>query len=472
MCVSTSPLRVKSGRHGQYRPSGVVPSRGATLRDVARGAVRNFETALGALGVLALTITGILVTGWNPVPRVTDWWEKVASNTGKLSSPDTTWTERIGGQPSSAVIAGDAIVVSMRGTVEARALSTGTVLWQKEADWAGVAGDGANMVAIVGRRGTGLQALDPASGTERWKDGGAIGAWTYRDVVLTLSCGGMTDCTLMARAPRDGAQVWKLTLPGIGRVHNGVNSDLLGTQLLAEAYGDAISAMPRTIPAMLGFPLDQKVQVVDTVNGKRLRQEDPTNTSRVVVAGGRVLVSTATPKDGNCRYSLEGRDAGTGKTLWKKDGYDLRTASGAGCEQRKDPSGADTVVAATRGDNREVFLSPRDGHEMWAGADGDRIVAADSQYGLVRTDGGKNLLVVGLDRGGKLWQQAVPAKADVAISRYAVLVRDAAGGKVQAYAPDSGRLLLDAKTTADVLGVGPGGLMVGRGRTIGYLPFS
>ncbi|GAA2375587.1 PQQ-binding-like beta-propeller repeat protein [Dactylosporangium salmoneum] len=439
---------------------------------MARGAVRNFETALGAIGVLALIITGILVTGWNPIPKVTDWWEKVASSAGQLSTPETAWTERVGGQPLSAVIAGDTVLVNMRGTVEARSLSAGTMLWQREADWAGVAGDGGAAVAIVGRRGAGLVALDPSSGAERWKDKDAVGAWTFRENVLTIACGGLTDCTLSARAPRDGAQSWKLTLPGIGRVLNGINSDLLGTDVRAEAYRDAIGAMPGAIPAMLGFPVEQKVKVVDTLRGKLLREEEPTNTSRVVVAGGRVLVSSAVPKDGHCRYSLEARDPGTGKTLWKKDGYDLRTASGAGCEQRRDPAGADTVLVATRGDNREVFLSPRDGREMWAGADGDEIVAADGQYGLVRTDGGKTLAVVGFDKGGRLWQQTIPDKADVALSRYAVLVRDSREGRLIAYSPSGGTKLLDAKTTADVIGVGEHGLMIGRGRTIGYLRYT
>jgi outer membrane protein assembly factor BamB len=439
---------------------------------VARGAVRNFETALGALGVLALVITGIVVTGWNPVPKVTDWWEKVADSTGKLATPDTTWTERVGGQPSAAIVAGSAAVVVMRGTVEARALSTGAVLWQREADWAAVAGDGVNTVAVVGRRGQGLAALDPATGNERWKDKDVVGAWTYRDTVLTLACGGLSDCTLTARAPRDGAQIWKLTLPGIGRVLNGANPELLGTDPMSDTYRDAIKAMPRAIPAMLGFPIEQKVRVVDVAHGKLMPDASPSNTTRIVVAGGRVLASTASPKDGSCRFSLEARDAATGKAVWKKDGYDLRTASGAGCEQRHDPRGADTVVVATRGDNREVFLSPRDGREMWAGAEGDEIVAADSQYGLVRSEGGKTLSVVGFDKGGRLWQQAVPPKADVAVSRYAILVRDSAEGRVFAYEPVSGRLLLDVKTTSDVIGIGEQGVMLGRGRTIGYLPFA
>src|SRR4051812_45086837 len=149
---------------------------------VARGKVRNFETALGAIGVLALVITAILVTGWNPLPKVSgdfgDWWEKVASSSGKLAEPETLWTDRVGGQPSAAVIAGDAVIVQMRGTIEARGLRSGTELWTKEADWAAMAGDGSNLIAVVGRRGKGLEAIDPASGTVKWKTD-AIGAWTY-----------------------------------------------------------------------------------------------------------------------------------------------------------------------------------------------------------------------------------------------------------------------------------------------------
>lgn len=446
------------------------------LERVARGAVRKFETALGAIGVLALIITAILVTGWNPLPRVswdvTDWWEKVASSSGKLSEPETLWSDRVGGQPSAAVIAGDAVIVQMRGTIEARGLRNGTKLWTKEADWSAIAGDGAGLVAIVGRRGKGLEALDPASGTVKWKDGGAVGAWTYRDSVLALSCDGLTDCSLAAHSPKDGAQIWKLVLPGIGRVLAGVNSDLLGTRLLSDTYDDAVRATPGSVPAMLGFPIDQRVQVVDTITGKRLRTEEPTNSSRVVVVGGRVLVSTAAPKDGNCRYSLEARDATTGKVVWKKDGYDLRTSSGAGCEQRRDPAGTDTVIAATRGDNREVFLSPRDGRELFVGGPGDTLVAADSQYGLIRGGDKKTLQVINLTTGKTAWTQEITEKADVAITRYAVLVRDSGAGTVKAYKPDSGGLRLDAKTTSDVLGVGPDGLMISRGRNIGFLPYS
>jgi outer membrane protein assembly factor BamB len=435
---------------------------------VASGkAVGRFEAALGVIGVLALATTYILITGWNPLPQMQDWLKR----TGQLSTPEASWVQRVGGQPSAAVVAGASVIVTMRGTIEARSLRTGDVLWSREADWAAVAGDESGAVAVIGRRGKGLEAVDPASGNARWKDPNAMGAWTFRDVVLTLGCGGLSDCTLTAHQPSDGGQRWKMTLPGIGRVLAGVNSDLLGSRQLSPTYREAIDAAPAAVPSLLGFPIDDRVQIVDTAIGKRLREEKPTSTTRIVVVGGRVLISTAVPRDGNCRYSLEARDASTGKSVWKKDGYDLRTASGAGCEQRNDPAGSGGVLAATRGDNRDVFVAARDGRELWVGAPGEAAVATDGQFGVVRSGDKQRLKVVDLASGSLLWEQPVAAKSAVAITPYAVLVSDPGAGTLKAYSPRAGRQILDVKTGSDVLGYGPSGLMIGRGRTIGFLPF-
>src|SRR5207248_2384316 len=164
-----------------------------------------------------------------------------------------------------------------------------------------------------------------------------------------------------------------------------------------------------------------------------LAQQTPSGTTRVVVVGGRVLRSTASPRGGNCRYSLTAVDPASGRTVWQRDGYDLGTASGAGCEQRRDPGGGGDALAAIRGDNRPVFLSARDGRELWTG---------------------------GLD-----------PHASVAVTRNAVLVTSAAIGRLAALEPGSGRTLVNVESTATVLGVGADGLVVGRGRTIGYVTF-
>jgi outer membrane protein assembly factor BamB len=296
-------------------------------------------------------------------------------------------------------------------------------------------------------------------------------AWTYQDVVLSLTCPGLSDCTLAARAPSDGAVRWKTVLPGIGRLLAGVNKPLLGSRELASSYVEALANVPVPVPRALGFPLDRRVQVIDTATGRRLREESPSETVRVVVVGGRVLVSTAVPRDGACRFTVEARDPASGRTLWHKDGYDLRTASGVGCEQRRDPGGNDGVLAATRFDNRDVFLSAVDGRELWTGAPGESILATDGRFGLIRSADRASVRAIDLARGTTLWSQDAAPKSAVALTRYAVLITDLAVGRLIALEPTSRRVLLDVHSDADVIGYGPTGLVLGRGRTIGFLPY-
>lgn len=440
---------------------------------MARGkAVGRFEAALGLIGVVALAVTVSVITGWNPLPRVQKGVEDWLARTGSIAEPPAKWVKRVGGQPTAAVVAGSAVIVTMRGTIEGRSLTNGEVLWSREADWAAVAGDENAAVAVVGRRGFGLEVVDPATGAAKWKDGSAVGAWTYRDMVLTLSCGGLSDCTLKARDPGTGAMRWKGVLPGVGRVHAGANSPLLGSRTLANTYHQAVEASPHPVPALLGIPVDGRVTVLDTADGARLREQKPSSTSRVVVLGDRVIVSTAVPRNGNCRYTLEARDPSSGATVWKKDGIDLRTSSGAGCEQRRDPPGGGSVLAATRGDNRDVFLSVDDGHEIWVGAEGETAIATDGRYGVVRSADRKTIKVIDLGSGATLGHHDLPPKANVALTRYCVLVEDPATTQLVAYAPRTAAVMANVKTSGDVIGYGPTGLMLGRGRTIGFVPYT
>jgi hypothetical protein len=438
-----------------------------------RRAFGRFEAALGIIGIGALATTLFLTTGWDPVTtlHLDELWAWVKSPS-TLSTPPTTWTERVGGQPTAAAVAGDTVVVTMRGVVEARNLRSGEVRWTREGDWGAVAGEDRAAVAVVGRaQGHGYDVVDPGTAATRWSDGGAIGAWTYRDAVLSLTCPGLSDCVLAARAPLDGATRWKTSLPGVGRTLAGVNHPLLGSRELASSYAEAMAGSPRPVPRLLGFPLNGRVQVVDTSSGRLLREEKPSDTTRVVVIGGRILASTAVRREGNCRYTLEARDAGTGRTLWKKEGYDVRTGSGVGCEQRRDPGGADNVVAAIRGDNREVLLSIVDGSELWVGAPGEAVLATDGRYALVRTADRKSVKEVDVTNGATVWSRAAAPDAAVAVTRYAVFVTDFAAGRLLALEPGSKRVLLDVKSSATLLGYGPTGVVLHISRTVGFLPY-
>lgn len=439
----------------------------------SRRAFGRFEAALGLIGVLALGGTYIVITGWNPWPQMQADLTKWMAQAGSLAEPKASWSVRVGDSPTAAVVAGSTVLITHRGSVEARGLVDGTPKWNRDADWAALAGVGPTSVAIVGKKGSGLVALDPATGATKWKDASATAVWTYTDAVLTLACSGLTDCTLRDRDPGNGNTRWTMTLPGIGRVLSGANTALLHSRELSGTFASAIDAVPRPLPAMLGFPTDQRIQVVDTSDGKRLREAKATDTSRVVVLGGRVLTSTATPKDGSCRYTLEADDAASGRLVWKREGYDLHTADGAGCEQREDPPGDDTYLAATRGDNKDAFLSTHDGREVWVAPDGLTAVAAYGGYGVVRTPDKTSIHVLDLAHGGHtLWTKTVPAGAGIAVTDDAVFVNIPDSGEIIGYAPATGAKILDEKTDGQVLGFGPTGVMLGRGRLVGFVPFT
>jgi len=421
---------------------------------------------LGIVGVLALVVSYVLITGFNPVPGTLDWLDRMRS----VSQPETVWQVRLGGRPEVAVPAGPAVVVLMRGRVEVRDLRTGGEMWTRDVSWAAVAGADAGAVVVAGRAGRrGYEVVDPTSGAVRWTDEHAVGVWTYRDVVLALTCQGLAECALAARDPLGGDVRWRTALPGVGKVLAGANHELLGSRELVPAGLDARMAGPVEAPPMLGFPLGGKVQVVELASGRRVREAEAGGTTRVVVVAGRLLYSTAQRQQGQCRYTLEARDPRTGGVVWRKAGYDLGTASGAGCEQRRDPAGGGGALAAVRGDNREVLLNAYDGRELWVGAPGERALATDGLVALVRSGDGRAVRAVDLGGGGDLWRREVSPEAEASLTRHAAVFVDGEAGRVVAVEAGSGRLLVDARTSASLVGVGPDGLVLAAGRNLGLL---
>lgn len=426
---------------------------------------RRLENLLGVVGIVALVITYSLITGWNPVPGMLDWLARA----GSVSSPETAWKTRLGTKPEHAVVAGPAVVVVMRDAVEARDAKTGEELWSREVRWAAVAGADATAVVVVGHGSRGYEVIDPSSGKVRWEDAEASGVWTYRDLVLALTCAGSAECTLAGRAPVDGQVRWRTRLPGGGKGLAGVNSELPGSRDLMSSTLDALGAAPTDAPQVLGIPLGGKVQVVETETGRRLREVEAGADTRVVVIGGRVLHSRAQGQQGRCRYALEARDPATGQTVWRKDGYDLRTASGVVCEQRRDPAGGAGTLVAAREDGREILIGAGDGRELWVGAPGERAVATDGYRVLVRGADGRSVKAVDLGAQKTLWEQSVTGEAKAGLTRHAaVIVSD---GRVRALDPGSGLLLVEARTIAQVIGAGADGIVLASGRTVGLLPF-
>jgi hypothetical protein len=423
------------------------------------------KTFLALLGLIAVPVTYGLVTGWNPVPGWIDKLNKVRS----LSQPATLWAVRVGDQPSSALVDGGVVVIFEPGTVEGRDARTGAQVWTGAADWAAAAGSGAaGSVVVLGRRGHGYRTVDAYDGRERWSDAKAVGVWTYTDLIVDISCADLFSCTLRGRSPSTGAVRWHAPLDGNGRTLGGANRTLARLRPPSSGYTASLANAPRAAPPLLGFRLDDKVQVYSTRGGQRLRSYRTGPEQWVTVVSDRVLISSSSYRGGVCRFTVSAQDPASGQTVWQRSGWDLRTNTGIGCDQNRDPTGGGAFVVAVAPDGHDALLNARTGDEAYQVPGGQSVLATDGDV-IVLRDGERVRAV--RRSGSTLWTRAANRHALVGLGPGAVLVTDPDAGRLAALDPISGRVLVDAKTQATLLGYSDGGLVLSNGRKVGLLPY-
>jgi hypothetical protein len=420
--------------------------------------------AFAATVVIVLASTGV----WNPFPAMWEW----VNQSRPLSSPAVAWQQRLGGTPKSVTIAGNAVVVEHRTTVEARGLSGGVRLWQRDADWAAVAGEDAGAVVVTGELLVkGYDVVDPLTGSVRRHDSFAVAVWTFRNAILDVRCAAARDCTLSAWEPRGGAPLWRAQLPGVGFVLFADNPEVLGTRPFSVPRVNDDAGGPLWMPQLIGFPIDGRVYVVDTTSGSVLRELEPDREDRVVVAGGRVLRVVADARDGGCYFTVAASDAATGGEVWRQDGLNLRTAE-AGCAQRRDPLGHENVLAAVAYDGREMLVDAYDGRALWIGGSGAKVAATDSRHALIRSADGRAVSGIVLGSTGVAWRRPVHRDARIALARFAAIAVDREAERVIALDPATGADLVAVRSSATVAAVGPGGMILVDRREIGYVVFA
>ncbi|SFF52377.1 hypothetical protein SAMN05421541_112115 [Actinoplanes philippinensis] len=411
-----------------------------------------------ALTVLATTHT------WNPFPQLWSW----ITTSGPVA-PGTRWQQSLGGTPQSVSIAGEAVIVEYRTSVEAYGLTAAVKLWSSDADWAAVAGKGANSVVVTGRLLTkGYQVLDPSTGAVRRADTAASAVWTYQDAIVDLSCGGGDSCRLTAWDPRAGTQLWSVATGSIGFVLDAANPDLPDTRRLVSGAVDDDVAGPPALPGLIGLPHDGEVRVIDTATGRLVQTVRPARDQRIVVVGGRVLTVTGTARDGTCYYGVVGGSP-AGEVVWRRDGLNLRTAdNGSACEQDQDPAGGYNVVLGVDPYGREVLINGYDGRNLWYGDKESTVLAVDDAYAVIRK--GASIRGFSFTKDKNVWRQDDRPDAGAALTPYAAIV--ASEGRVTALSVSSGTVRADVRTDAKVFTVGPDGLILVAGRDMAYLPFS
>jgi outer membrane protein assembly factor BamB len=436
----------------------------ATLAHMAEGRWKSYLlAAVVILIVLATTHT------WNPWPKFWTWF-----NTSEpIAAGAAQWQQTIGGSPQKVQIAGDAVIVSYRTSVEAYGLGAGVKLWNSDADWATVAGQGTDAVVVTGRLLTkGYQVVDPRSGAVRRADTTATAVWTYSDAVLDLTCAKGSDCTLTAWSPTGTQPRWQVSTGGIGFVLDAADPDLPDTHQLTGQGIDNDVAGRGPLPGLIGLPDDGKVRVINTATGKVAQTASPGLGQRIVVVGGRVLTVTGTAADGTCYYGVVATDPPSGQTVWRRDGLNLRTAgNGSGCKQDRDPAGGEDVVLGVDPVGREELISAHDGVVLWHGVKGENVLSVNDAYALIRSTNHDSLGAFSFAGGQTVWRRDVGANVSAALTGYASVVVTDRPSRVVAVDPRSGSVLVDIKTDAKVFTVGPAGLIVVSGRNMAYLPF-
>jgi hypothetical protein len=423
---------------------------------------KSFAVFAGAV-LLVLTTTGV----WNPFPRVWTW----VNATPPIAAGAAQWQQRLGGAPQSVTFAGTAVIVEYHTSVEAFGLGAGVKLWQSDADWAAVAGDGGDAVVVTGRLLTkGYQVLDPRSGAVRRRDTQATAVWTYLNAIVDLRCAKAT-CVLTAWEPRGARPLWTVGTGGIGFVLNAANPDLPDTHPLTSPQVDDDAAGPSFMPGLIGLPDDGKVRVVDTASGRVVLTASPAGDQRVAVAGGRVLTVTGTAHDGTCYYGVVASDPPTGQRVWSRDGLNLRTADdGSACKQDRDPAGGYDVVLGVDPYGRRELIAASDGRVLWHGAKDEDVLAVDDGFAIVRSADRSTVHSIAFG-GGTGWRRSVNDGAGAVLTPFAAIVANTNPSRITALTPRGGAVLAEVRTDAKLFAVGPTGMILVSGRDMAYLPF-
>ena len=413
--------------------------------------------------VVVLAATGV----WNPFPDLWDW----ASRSRRSPSPTPVWQQRVGGTPTQRHHRRQRRRRRAAHPVEARSLATGDPALGAQ----GRLGRGRRRRPGRGRRrgqapGQGLRGARPDDRRGTPRDTSAVAVWTYRNLLLDARCANSTDCTLTAWDPRGTAPLWSAFLPG---VHTGLladNPELLGTRRLTARRIDDEVAGPEPVPAAARLPGRRP----GARRGHRHRpgaagRRSPAARSGSSWSAAGCSGSPPAPRTAPATSPSSPGDPATGQEVWRRTGVNLRTADGAGLRAAGGPAGRPERAhrgrsGRPRGGARRVrraaALGRRDRREA---ARRRRPVRA----GAHRPTGSRSTRGSWRSTRTRWSRPAGPPRGRRALTPYAAVIIDQKPARLIALEPRSGRELVDMRTSANALAVGPDGMIIGEGRDIG-----
>ena len=217
-------------------------------------------------------------------------------------------------------------------------------LWERNADWAAVAGGDNDAVVVTGKLLTkGYEVLDPRTGPVRRTDTEAAAVWTYANAILDVRC-------VKARRLR-AERLGSARQPPLWTVEHRRHRVRAVRRQPRPAGHPAADPRRRWTTASAGPAVaagaDRACRTTAGCTSSTpppagsCRPSTPEPDERVAVAGGRVLTVTG---DARRRHLLlrrgRHRPAGPAARCGGSDGLNLRTAeNGSACKQDRDPAG-------------------------------------------------------------------------------------------------------------------------------------
>jgi hypothetical protein len=268
-------------------------------------------------------------------------------------------------------------------TVVALSITDGAERWHRRATSFSVIQNGSAMVAVMRHTGGDFEAVDVISGTTLWRLPVVRATWAFEDALFSLRCLAPVpqQCELTRHQLANGAAKWRT--PTLSNASSGVNPADFAISPIA-TQNDGSSPTPK----YLGISTPSGLAVVATESGQVERVMPFAPNTRWIVAGATVIASTATWRDGKCVLRLDGFRVDSGALTWSKEGYDLHTVTGSGCQQDDPPTGGSETLRVYWQNHRQLLIDVNTGRELWLGASNERVLAVDDRTAVSLTDDG------------------------------------------------------------------------------------
>ena len=418
------------------------------------------------------TFTLLIVAGImpNPLPSVWEW-----INRERPIAAEVHWQERLGGQLSAAGVAGGTVAVGAGRKAEVLNRATGEEIVAWSADWLTVAGTGADAVVITGESmSRGYQVRVPGSGAMIHEDEQARAVWGFQQARLDLRCDGPRSCELRAYRPDGSQPIWSADLPGAGSGLVGVDPDLTTATVRVPVRVHERVGAPPPLPLVLGVPVDRdRIALVHSGTGETLALREAGRDELIMVVGDRVIRSVVTRRDGICVLSVTAYDAFTDTVVWGPRPYNLRTVTGGGCDQRHTAVASGAALVAVDPEGDELVVDAGDGRVLWRGGPGERVQGLTEDMAVIK--GADDTVRYGVRlgwEGSPLWERRVDPGADVLLAGCGVVVSDREPNRLHVWNRDTGEDRISVRTSATMLSCGPDGILLARGRSLGFAPFA